>query len=66
MPEVGWEIDGEGGLPPLEAAWPDQRVAVLVDMADDEIAAVVADGWKARDVDDWTLGELLDALGAAN
>ena len=66
VPEVGWEIDGEGGLPPLEAAWPDQRVAVLVDMADDEIAAVVADGWKARDVDDWTLGELLDALGAAN
>lgn len=66
VPEVGWEIDGEGGLPPLEAAWPEQRVAVLVDMTNDEIAEVVADGWKAKDVDDWTLGELLVALGAAN
>lgn len=50
---VGYELGGE----PIEAAWPDQKVAVLLD------GQSVPPGWDARPVQDWTLDALLAALG---
>jgi hypothetical protein len=48
----GHEVEGQ----PVEAAWPDRRVAVLA--AD----APAPSGWSARPAADWTLDELLAAL----
>jgi hypothetical protein len=64
VPEIGYEVDD--ALPPLEAAWVDEQVAVVVGLEADDVAAIVARGWTARDVDDWTLGELLAALEVEN
>jgi hypothetical protein len=46
----------------LEAAWPLQRIAILVDMNPRRDSWLSEQGWDARQVEDWTLGELLQAL----
>lgn len=48
----GYEVNGL----PLEAAWPDRKVAIL----SSDAAAVPS--WDARPAAEWTLDELLDAL----
>ena len=40
-PEVGYEVDGI----PLDFAWPDRRVAVAVELAEEDRAEVEAQGW---------------------
>lgn len=54
MPIVGWELDGA----PVEAAWPDRRVAVLGPSGD------VPPGWDARPPEEWTPATLIAALEA--
>ena len=53
---AGHEVDGQ----PLEAAWPDRRVAVLLD------GQAAPDGWQARSVTEWTTDTLLHALKEQN
>ena len=48
----GYEVDGD----PLEAAWPDVRVAII--RADSSVPS----GWTARTAAEWTLDDLLDSL----
>lgn len=48
----GHEVDGV----PLEAAWPEQAVAIL------GAGEPPPSGWNARQATDWTLGDLLAAL----
>ncbi len=62
MPIVGYDLDGDGDLPPLEVAWPQQKVAILVETDEDSAAAIRQAGWAAKDVEEWTLGELLQAI----
>ncbi|HET8931109.1 MAG TPA: hypothetical protein VFN21_10670, partial [Acidimicrobiales bacterium] len=60
VPEVGYELDGM----PVEAAWPDERVAVLTGSEPDELrAALDAAGWTFHAVDDWDTNALATALG---
>jgi hypothetical protein len=65
IPEIGWEPDAPDGWV-VEAAWPERRVAVLVD-DDPALAAWLAErGWTARPAGNWTPEDLLTALGVAN
>ena len=52
---AGHEVNGE----PLEAAWPDHKVAVL---PSSDGAGFLPHGWDARPVDEWTVEEVLDVL----
>ncbi len=52
MPVIGEEHDGV----PIEASWPDHRVAVVVP------GTPGPEGWDARPAEDWTIVELLVAL----
>ena len=63
LPIVGEPIGDDDELPPVEAKWPEQRVAIAVQLQHGDIAAMKAAGWNVRDVDEWTLGDLLAALG---
>jgi Protein NO VEIN, C-terminal len=46
----------------LEAAWPLRRIAILVDRNPQRDSWLSERGWDARQVEDWTLEELLQAL----
>ena len=59
---VGYDIDDEGTLPPIEAAWPAVKVGIVTRLEPEDIEQMRQRGWTVRDVDDWTLGELLQAL----
>ena len=50
---VGDEVDGV----PVEVAWPDQRVGVMIPGDDRHVA-----GWDLRPVEQWTLDALLERL----
>jgi hypothetical protein len=63
VPIIGFDIDDDGDLPPAEAAWPEACVAILVGVDAADTQLMQAEGWEAKDVDDWTLGELLTAIG---
>ena len=54
---AGYEIDGE----PVEAVWPDQRIAVAADGA-----TTVFDRYDVRTAEQWTLDELLTELKKGN
>lgn len=61
-PEVGWEPDTTDGWV-IEAAWPGQHVAIVHD-DDPALAAWLArHGWTARLPEDWTVDDLIAALG---
>lgn len=59
-PVAGFETK-EGVV--LEAAWPDQRVAILLDEDERRDADLFELGWMARHVHSWSVVELLRALG---
>ena len=62
-PQVGYELYGDGAAGwPLEAAWPDERVAVVLDAVADRDAWLEAQNWKSRHADRWTPDELRTAL----
>ena len=50
---AGYEFDGQ----PIEAAWPNEKVAVMPQGDTTEIS-----GWDIRGVDQWTVDELLRAI----
>ena len=52
---AGYEVDYE----PVEAGWPDARVAVVPDGDERQFP-----DWEVRPVGDWTVAELLGSLGA--
>ncbi|HQZ36658.1 MAG TPA: helicase-related protein, partial [Ilumatobacteraceae bacterium] len=64
VPVVGYEVDEDGALPPLEVAWVEAKVAILVGVDDADTRVIRTRGWTAKDIDEWTLGELMDAIGS--
>ncbi|MFZ4434493.1 MAG: hypothetical protein ACOYOQ_14970 [Microthrixaceae bacterium] len=52
MPVIGEDHDGM----PIEATWPDRRVAVVAP------GTPAPEGWDARPAEDWTIDALLVAL----
>lgn len=53
---AGYEVDGT----PLEAAWPERHVAILVG------GTTAPTGWDARSVTGWTVESLLEALSGSD
>lgn len=65
-PVAGFEpedADGEEGWM-VEAAWPDQRVALVAQGEDDLRAWLTERGWRVGTADEWTSESLVAALGA--
>ncbi len=56
LPEQGYETDG--GLP-IDLAWPDARIAVLISSDPDAVAELTDDGWNVIDPDPQRLLALL-------
>lgn len=54
VPEVGFELAGDGGAVVAEAelAWPDRRIAVLLPEPGGSAAAFAAAGWRVLESDD--------------
>lgn len=65
VPVAGYDIDDDGDLPPVEVAWISAKVAVLVEAGTADVDSIRALGWTARNIDDWTLGELMEAIGSS-
>ena len=60
---AGDEPPGElGSGIEIEAAWPQQKVAVVPDGEDDVVAWLAAHGWTVRPVSSWTEDDLMKAL----
>ncbi|MBT0566082.1 DEAD/DEAH box helicase [Williamsia sp. CHRR-6] len=60
-PSVGFETPS--GLP-LDISWPEHRIAVDIDLADDDRSELSADGWTIIDADLTTILSTLSAAGA--
>jgi hypothetical protein len=70
VPEVGFELGDQAWV--AELAWPEQRVAVVVDLSSIDHtrteeqrrrdAAFAADGWQVRKVSDWSVDSLSERL----
>ena len=52
-PVIGYELPAPQRWQ-VEAAWPAEKVAILVDNDEAREAWLSENGWKARDVADWT------------
>jgi hypothetical protein len=60
IPVAGFEL-GEDGWQ-AEVAWPEQRVAVLIDTVPERDAWLTREQWDARPLGEWTTDRLLAAL----
>jgi len=67
LPVPGYET---GCGVPVEAAWPDEKIAIWIESGDDVSAErtswFVEQGWNARHAHDWTAAELVASLRAAH
>jgi len=67
LPEIGYEPEGEGGTHGwvVEAAWPNAKIAVLIDSDKDLTDWLQSNGWTVRTGDTWTESELATELGVS-
>lgn len=63
-PVAGWEFEAGGSVWQVEAAWPELRVAVLMDADAERDLWLAGNGWDARPCEAWTASALIDALDA--
>jgi ATP-dependent helicase YprA (DUF1998 family) len=62
MPVPGWEVEADGQVWPVEAGWPEKKVAVLVYANSTRDAWLSDHDWDARPVSSWTPAALVNAL----
>jgi hypothetical protein len=62
LPITGWEVEADGDVWQVEAAWPERKVAVLIDEIADRDAWMATNGWNARLASAWTVSDLLSAV----
>jgi len=64
VPVAGWEPDTLDGWI-IEAAWPEEKVAIVVDAKSARDAWLAGAGWTVRLVENWTAEDLVRALAVA-
>jgi hypothetical protein len=63
LPQIGYELLDEGAAGwPIEAAWPQVRVAVIIDSIPERDRWLEEHGWDARHADHWTPEALRSAI----
>lgn len=67
VPVIGFEPEGEGGTHGwvVEAAWPNAKIAVLIDSDKALTDWLQSNGWTVRAGDAWTESDLAAALGVS-
>ena len=61
FPEIGYELPGGGGWA-VEAAWPLEKVAILIDFEPELEEWLSRSNWIFKIYSSWTVGEVLQAL----
>lgn len=64
VPVAGWEPDTLDGWI-VEAAWPEMKLAIVVDSQPRRDSWLAREGWTVRSVEAWTVQDLVRALGIA-